>query len=267
MFTKLALGVSYCGKNYYGWQKQAHSDNTVQYHVEKALSQVANHPIELVCAGRTDSGVHGTGQVIHIETQAERPLDGWQMGANRNLPRDIRINWVREVPDDFHARFSAKARRYHYVIEDNSQGNAIFWGLIGCYRYALDSEKMHEAAQYLLGENDFSSFRAVQCQSKTAYRHIDFINVIRKNNYIIVDIQANAFLYHMVRNIVGALVEVGRGKQPPEYLAALLEAQDRKVAPPTFMADGLYLVEVIYDKLYNIPSGGKALPFLGYSNE
>ncbi len=259
---KLAFGVSYCGKNYYGWQKQAHSDNTVQYHVERALSQVADHSVELVCAGRTDSGVHATGQVIHIETHANRPLRGWQMGVNTQLPRDIRINWAMEVPDDFHARFSATARRYHYIIEDSSIGNAIFTGLIASYRYSLDSEKMHEAAQYLLGENDFSSFRAAQCQSNRPFRHIDFINVSRQGSYVVIDIQANAFLYHMVRNIVGALVEVGRGKQSPEYLAALLAAKDRTVAPPTFIADGLYLVEVVYDSVYNIPRIEKALPFL-----
>ncbi len=256
---RLALGVSYRGTRYCGWQKQAHSDNTVQYHVEAALSQVANHPVSTRCAGRTDSGVHSTGQVIHMDTMAERSAHNWQSGTNRYLPRDIRINWVKTVDSDFHARFSAIYRRYHYVIEDNSVGHAIFTGLVTPYRYRLDVEKMHRAAQCLLGEQDFSSFRASQCQSNTSFRHIDFVNISRShdNRFVIVDIQANAFLYHMVRNIVGALLMVGRGKYSSQWLEELLLARDRKKAPATASADGLYLIAVGYPSTYHLSPGAR----------
>lgn len=258
---KLAFGVSYCGRGYYGWQKQPHSDNTIQHHIEAALSKVANEPINLSCAGRTDSGVHGTGQIIHIETTAVRPLRGWRMGTNSYLPENIRINWVCGVSDDFHARFSAKYRRYQYIIEDNSGGNAVFSGLVTPCRYALNEKAMHEAAQFLLGENDFSSFRAAQCQSHSAHRNVHFIRVFRSNGFIVVDIQANAFLYHMVRNIVGALIAVGQGKYPPAWFAELLAARNRCLAPPTAIADGLYLIEVGYESVYNIPDNPITLPF------
>ncbi|MGY0398754.1 MAG: tRNA pseudouridine(38-40) synthase TruA [Ostreibacterium sp.] len=259
---RLAFGISYCGKGYYGWQKQLHSSNTIQYWLEKALSAVANQSITSYSAGRTDSGVHATGQVIHIETDAIRSLHGWQMGVNTHLPVNIRVNWVAEVSDNFHARFSANYRRYQYIIEENSIGHALFAGLITPYRHTLVVEKMHEAAQYLLGENDFSSFRAAQCQSNTSYRHIDAISVIRKNQYVIVDIQANAFLYHMVRNIVGALFLVGEEKQSPKWMGELLAKKCRQLAPATAIADGLYLVEIGYSLRYNIVKGGKLLPFL-----
>lgn len=259
---RLAMAVTYRGTHYFGWQKQQHSNNTIQYHVEKSLSQLANHPINTVCAGRTDSGVHSTGQVIHFDTHAARHLRSWVKGTNSNLPGDIRICWAREVALDFHARFSADYRRYQYIIADNCSGNAIFNELITPCRYLLDAEKMHHAAQYLVGEQDFSSFRAAQCQSKTAFRHIDFIRVYRNKGLIIVDIRANAFLYHMVRNIVGALITVGRGKYPPEWLAALLAEKNRNKAPATAIAKGLYLVEVGYQTVYNIPVGGESLPFV-----
>lgn len=256
------MGVSYRGNSYNGWQRQAHSTNTVQGHVEAAIATVANEPIDSICAGRTDSGVHGTGQVIHFDTHAERSDYSWLMGTNRNLPRDIRIDWVKPVSEDFHARFSAHYRRYHYVIEDNSIGNAIFLGLITPYRHALDAEAMHEAAQYLLGEKDCSSFRAAQCQSNTPFRHINFVNVTRHGRFVVVDIQANAFLYHMVRNIVGALLLVGQGKHSPAWLDDILATKDRTKAPATAPADGLYLVEVGYDKIHELPINSAPLPFL-----
>lgn len=259
---KLALGVSYNGRDYYGWQKQSHSNNTVQYHVEKALSFVADEPLALVCAGRTDSGVHGTGQVIHIETSAYRKSYSWQMGANSQLPRDIRIEWVTGVSADFHARFSAHYRRYQYVIEDNSVGNAIFHGQVTPVREKLDVSAMHQAAQCLLGEQDFSSFRAAQCQSNTPFRRVDFVRVYRNGGFVIVDIQANAFLYHMVRNIVGSLLQIGKGKKPITWLSAVLSAQNRREAAATAVASGLYLIEVGYDSVYNLPRGGKQLPFM-----
>lgn len=259
---KLALGVSYKGTNYFGWQKQQHTENTVQYYVESALAKIANEPITVVCAGRTDSGVHATAQVIHLTTRAERSEYGWKMGSNTQLPPTIRVEWVRAVPEDFHARFSAHYRRYQYIIEDQSVGNSIFSGIITPVRGALDTERMQQAALCLLGEKDFSSFRAAQCQSQTSFRHIDFIHVYRKKRYVVIDIQANAFLYHMVRNLVGSLVYVGLHKRPVDWLSEVLSAKDRRQAAPTFIADGLYLVEVGYDSLYNIPVGGKSLPFM-----
>ncbi len=260
--TKLAFGVSYCGRAYYGWQKQSHSDNTIQHHVDYALSFVANHPVESICAGRTDSGVHGTGQVIHMETEAVRSLQSWKMGVNTNLPRDIRIDWVVPVDSDFHARFSAHYRRYQYVIADESLGSAIFHGLVTPCRHRLDERAMHEAAQVLLGEQDFSSFRAAQCQSNTAQRYVEHITVYRSHGFVVVDIQANAFLYHMVRNIVGSLLVIGQGKKSALWLKELLDKRDRRQAPATALADGLYLVEVGYSSSYNIPLGGVELPFI-----
>ncbi len=258
---KIALGVSYCGRDYYGWQKQSHTSNTVQHYVEQALSIVANEEINLCCAGRTDSGVHATGQVIHIETTAIRKADSWKMGANTQLPKDIRINWVQEVSDDFHARFSANYRRYHYVIEDKSCGNAILNGLISPCKFPLDTDLMHNAAQILIGEKDFSTFRAAQCQSNTANRRVDFINIYRSKNFIIVDIQANAFLYHMVRNIVGSLLLIGQGKKDISWLEEVLVNKNRKLAAATAPASGLYLVEVGYDSKYGVPNN-YYLPFI-----
>lgn len=260
--TQVALGISYRGTHYYGWQKQKHSDNTVQYHVERALSHVADHSVELVCAGRTDSGVHGLGQVIHISTPAQRSSHGWVRGANSHLPRDIRVNWAKVVADDFHARFSAIYRRYQYVIADKSLGNAVFDGLVTCHRYALDEKLMHEAAQCLLGEQDFSSFQAAQCQSQTPFRYIDFVHVYRVRGFVIIDIQANAFLYHMVRNIAGALMLVGSGKEPITWLSEVLLAKDRTQSAATAKAHGLYLIEVGYAKEHQIPVGYSPLPFV-----
>lgn len=259
---RIAMGISYRGNRYNGWQRQSHCRNTIQENVEQAVSAIANEPISLICAGRTDSGVHGTGQVVHFDTTATRDTYSWKMGTNRHLPRDIRVHWVKSVNNDFHARFSARYRRYHYVIEDASIGHAIFTGLVTPYRDALDAERMHLAAQCLLGEQDFSSFRAAQCQSNTPFRQIDFINVTRHKNFVIVDIQANAFLYHMVRNIVGALLLVGNGKHDIDWLTATLAAKDRRQAPATAAADGLYLVAVGYDQAFSLPTDNPSLPFV-----
>lgn len=263
---RIVMGISYRGNRYNGWQRQSHCPETVQKYLDMALSAVANESIATVCAGRTDAGVHGTGQVVHFDSIAERSDYGWQMGTNTHLPKDIRVNWVRRVDEMFHARFSACYRRYHYVIEDDSVGNAIFEGLLTVYRYPLEPDNMHNAAQCLLGEHDFSSFRAAQCQSKTPFRHVDFVNIKRQGRFVVVDIQANAFLYHMVRNIVGALLLVGQGKQSADWLAELLVAKERRKAPATAPADGLYLVEVGYDNVYNLPTGGFELPFLTADN-
>ncbi|MFR0416319.1 tRNA pseudouridine(38-40) synthase TruA, partial [Escherichia coli] len=188
---KIALGIEYDGSKYYGWQRQ-NEVRSVQEKLEKALSQVANEPITVFCAGRTDAGVHGTGQVVHFETTALRKDAAWTLGVNANLPGDIAVRWVKAVPDDFHARFSATARRYRYIIYNHRLRPAVLSKGVTHFYEPLDAERMHRAAQCLLGENDFTSFRAVQCQSRTPWRNVMHINVTRHGPYVVVDIKANA---------------------------------------------------------------------------
>ncbi|RZN53980.1 tRNA pseudouridine(38-40) synthase TruA [Avibacterium paragallinarum] len=249
---KIALGIEYNGKNYFGWQKQE-KVASVQECLEKAISFVANEECQIFCAGRTDSGVHATGQVVHFETNVVRAETAWSFGVNANLPDDIAVSWAKQVSDDFHARFSATARRYRYVIYNNKLRSAILPEGVTHYHQPLDHQLMHEAGQALLGENDFSSFRAAQCQSNTPWRNIHHLNVVRQGKYIIVDIQANAFVHHMVRNIVGSLMEVGAGRQPVEWISWLLAQRNRKLAAPTAKPEGLYLVQVHYPSSFEIP--------------
>ncbi|PJG86461.1 tRNA pseudouridine(38-40) synthase TruA [Conservatibacter flavescens] len=249
---KIALGIEYDGKNYFGWQRQERVVS-VQAELERALSFVANENIQVFCAGRTDSGVHGTGQVVHFETQAIRPEKAWSFGTNANLPSDIAVVWAKEVPDEFHARFSATARRYRYIIYNHKLRSAILPFGITHYHLPLDHESMHQAGQYLLGEHDFSTFRAAQCQSNTPWRNVHHLNVSRQGNYVIIDIQANAFVHHMVRNIVGSLIEVGTGNRPVVWIPEILEKKDRTLAAPTAKAEGLYLVDVIYPDKFALP--------------
>ena len=249
---RIALGIEYNGAHYFGWQRQREV-KSVQESLEKALSVVANHPIEVQCAGRTDAGVHGTGQVVHFDTTATRKMVAWTMGANANMPKDIAVRWAKEVPEEFHARFSATARRYRYVIYNHAYRPAILDKGISHYHGDLDAEKMHLAGQYLLGENDFTSFRAAHCQSRSPWRNVMHLNVSRHGHFIVVDIKANAFVHHMVRNIVGSLIVVGRGEQPTEWIQWLLQAKDRNLAGPTAKAEGLYLVEVDYPQEFDLP--------------
>lgn len=249
---KYALGIEYDGSAYYGWQRQQNV-NSVQQELENALSTVANEPITVFCAGRTDSGVHATGQVVHFETNAARKDVAWTMGVNANLPKNIAVRWVKEVDAEFHARFSATARRYRYVIYNHRYRPAILGQGVTHFHLPLDENLMQQAGQYLLGENDFTSFRAVQCQSKTPWRNVHHLQVNRIGNYIVVDIKANAFVHHMVRNIVGSLFEVGCGNQSPEWIAELLALKDRTLAAATAKADGLYLVDVDYPDKFNLP--------------
>ncbi len=249
---KIALGIEYDGSRYFGWQRQQNVDS-VQQKIEEALSVIANAPCEVFCAGRTDAGVHGTGQVVHFETEVNRPLQSWCFGTNTHLPADIAVKWAVEVSEDFHARFSATARRYRYIIYNHKLRSAIFPKGVSHYYHPLDHEKMHQAGQFLLGENDFSSFRAAQCQSHTPWRNVHHLQVNRQQDYIVVDIQANAFVHHMVRNIVGSLIEVGQDRQPVEWIKWLLEQRDRTLAAPTAKAEGLYLVDVTYPEHFGIP--------------
>jgi len=249
---RIALGIEYDGAAFYGWQRQREV-NSVQAEVEQALSTVANSPTAIQCAGRTDAGVHATNQVIHFDTTATRPLKAWTFGVNANLPANIAVKWAQQVDSDFHARFSATARRYRYIINNQKLRSGILpHGVTHHYR-PLDAEKMHEAAQALLGVHDFTSFRAVLCQSKTPFRKVYSVTVERRAEFVILDIKANAFLHHMVRNIVGSLFEIGSGSHPVSWIAELLAEKDRTKAAATAKPHGLYLVEVVYPEHFAIP--------------
>lgn len=249
---RIAMGIEYDGTGYFGWQRQREV-NSIQGELERALSQVANAPVEIFCAGRTDAGVHGTGQVIHFDTDAVRDMRGWIMGVNSNLPSGIAVRWAQPVSDEFHARFSATARRYRYVIYNRKFRPAILGAGLSHYHQDIDVSLMQQAAPVLLGEQDFSSFRAIQCQSNTPFRNVMHLNIQRFGDFIVLDIKANAFLHHMVRNITGSLLEVGMGRRPPQWIAELLAAKDRTLAAATAKAEGLYLVDVDYPAHFSIP--------------
>lgn len=250
---RIALGVEYDGAKFYGWQRQR-DVTTVQEELEKALSKIANHPVSVFCAGRTDAGVHGTGQVVHFDTDSIRADRGWTLGVNTILPDSVAVTWVKHVPDDFHARFSATARRYRFIITNSKLRPAILNTGLSHYYCDLDVDKMHQAAQCLIGQNDFSSFRAAHCQANTPNRFMHFINVHRFNHFIVIDIQANAFLHHMVRNIAGSLIAIGRGDKPIEWMAELLAQRDRTLAAETAKPNGLYLVKVDYPEEFGLPT-------------
>lgn len=250
---KIALGIEYDGSGFSGWQMQRHGTRTVQSVLESALSIVADQSVQVVCAGRTDTGVHATGQVVHFDVDVERQEKAWVMGVNAHLPDDVSSLWAREVPDEFSARFSATARQYRYVISNRKARPALLHKKVTWRHGDINTEAMHEAAQVLIGEQDFSSFRSSACQAEHARRCVHYVNVTRKDDLIYIDIEANAFLHHMVRNIVGSLLMVGQGEQPVEWMAELLNVRDRTRAGPTAAADGLYLVKVSYPEENNIP--------------
>ena len=250
--TRIALGIEYDGAQHYGWQRQREVPS-VQEHLEKALSTVANTPIEVQCAGRTDAGVHATGQVVHFDCDAVRPLKAWTMGVNANLPSSVAVKWCVHVSDEFNARFSATGRRYRYVIYNHKMRPAILEQGITHIHRPLNEQLMHEAAQALLGEQDFSAFRAALCQSKTPFRNVTNVTVSRHGAFVVVDISANAFLHHMVRNIVGSLVEIGSGHQPVDWIATLLAGRDRTLSAATAKPNGLYLVKVDYPDEFGLP--------------
>jgi len=250
--NRLVLGVEYDGAAYSGWQWQVHRPS-VQHTLEQALSKVANHPVSVICAGRTDSGVHALEQVVHFETYSQRELHAWLLGGNTQLPDDVKITWVKNAVGDFHARYSAIARFYRYVILNRPVKSALLrkqatW----CYP-TLDADKMHQAAQCLIGQHDFSSFRAQGCQSKSPFRNMYFIDVYRQGDQVIMDISANAFLHHMVRNIAGVLMDIGSGKQPISWTQELLEVKNRTLGGVTAPPDGLYLGGVYYPDHYGLP--------------
>ena len=260
---RVALALSYDGSHYRGWQSQRKPQvDTVQELLEKALSQVANGPITVQCAGRTDAGVHASHQIVHFDTPSERSEKAWVMGCNTLLPRDIAIHWAQPVGQAFNARFSATARRYRYVILNTPARSALLPSGVTWQSRPLDEVAMHEAAQSLLGERDFTSYRAVACQSRTPMRNVHFIDVVRRGDLVIIDIQANAFLHHMVRNITGVLMTIGSGKRPVSWAGEVLAARDRTVAAETAPPYGLYLVDVIYPEQFDLPKSAPGPYFL-----
>lgn len=243
---RVALVLEYNGAHYHGWQAQKSGIPTVQMHVEAALSKVANHPVEVVCAGRTDAGVHASHQIIHFDTSVTRAFRSWVMGVNANLPDDISAHWVGNVSSEFHARFSAISRRYRYVIYNHPIRPALYRNEVTWNYRPLDVSKMAQAAEVLVGRHDFSSYRAIGCQAKSPVREVEFLNVQRFGDFIILDIQANAFLHHMVRNIAGVLMAIGSGKQNVGWAEAVLHAKDRTAGGVTAPPFGLYLINVGY---------------------
>ena len=250
---RVALGIEYDGTDFFGWQRLTHGPS-VQAQVEAALSFVADHPVEVTCAGRTDAGVHARCQVVHFDTHAMRDPRAWVLGATTRLPHAVAVLWARAMPDDFHARFSARARRYRYAILNRPIRPALDARFLAWERVPLDADAMHAAAQALLGERDFSSFRAVSCQARHARRNVTSIEVRRGGGQVIVEIEANAFLHHMVRNIVGSLLEVGRGERPAAWIAEVLAARDRSVAGVTAMPQGLTFLGPRYPSEWRLPS-------------
>lgn len=251
--TRWAAGIEYLGTGYNGWQRLSHN-RSVQATLEAALSRVADHPVVVMAAGRTDAGVHGLGQVLHFDTTAQRNELAWTLGANIHLPADVSLRWARVVPADFHARHKALSRSYRYVFHNSRARSALLAGRATFWPYALDAQAMHEAAQSLLGEQDFSALRDSECQSPTPFRNVMGIAVWRRGEFVVIDIRANAFLHHMVRNIAGTLALVGQGKQPVSWVAEVLASRNRAKAGMTAAPDGLTFIGPEYPAHYGLPS-------------
>ena len=257
---RFAAGIEYDGSGFFGWQRQSEG-RTVQGCVEQAISKVADHHVHVVCAGRTDTGVHATGQVIHFDTEAVRPVNNWLRGANTHLPGDISVQWLVAMDETFHARFSARQRHYRYIIYNYPARSALL-GKHVCWQYPdLDADTMALAGRFLQGEHDFTSFRAVACQAHSPVRTIHSLEVQRSGRFITIDIIANAFLHHMVRCIAGVLIKAGCGEQPPGWVHEVLQAKDRRVSGVNASPAGLYLVEVRYPDHFQVPSGSRLPAF------
>lgn len=251
--TRIALGVEYKGTEFHGFQTQPSGVKTVQQALQKALSKVADEEITLVCAGRTDAGVHATQQVIHFDTASIRPEKAWVLGTKPHLPDSVIVRWAKNVSPQFHARFSALNRTYRYLLSDASTASALVAHQVTWSSRKLNLDLMREGAKHLIGEQDFTSFRATQCQAKSPVRTIHHLHLVRCGDLIILEVQANAFLHHMVRNIVGVLMSVGIGDKPVEWVAEVLAARDRSKGAVTAKPYGLYLVSVDYPAEFNIP--------------
>jgi len=258
---RLALGVSYRGQAYFGWQSQA-DGNTVQDKLEAALTSFADRPVGTVCAGRTDSGVHALNQVVHFDTEIEREPFSWVRGTNRYLPPDIAVQWCQSVAGDFHARNSARGRRYAYLVLESPVRPAIEAGAVGWSFRPLDAARMRAAAAVLVGEHDFSAFRSSECQAASPVKHLRSITVERRGAYWRFEFEASAFLHHMVRNIMGCLLAVGSGTRDVDWLQSVLDARDRSLAAPTFAPDGLYFLGPHYDARHGIPERTPAMDWL-----
>ena len=250
---KIALGVEYDGTAYHGWQRQ-NNGISVQQVLEESLSKVANHGVQVQCAGRTDTGVHATQQVVHFESSAQRSIRNWILGANANLPFDVSVRWAKQVSDDFHARFSAQGRRYRYLILSRYSRSAL-WGRRATWTHKpLDLEVMQQAAQHLVGRHDFSSYRAVHCQAKSPVRTLHSLEVGRAGDFIYIDVHGDGFLHHMVRNIAGVLMAIGAGEAVPDWSREVLEHRDRRLGGVTAPPWGLYFVHAEYPEVFDLPN-------------
>jgi tRNA pseudouridine38-40 synthase len=250
---RIALGLEYDGSGFCGWQTQP-SGCAVQDALDAALSEIAAHPVQSQCAGRTDAGVHALAQVVHFETWAQRPLTAWVRGANTLLPRSVAVNWARAVPGDFHARFSACGRAYRYLLLNRPERPGVRFQHVGWHHHPLDMSRMRDGASYLLGTHDFSAFRAAECQARSPVKELRRARIERLGDLVLFDFAADAFLHHMVRNMVGCLVKVGNGGRPPEWIHEVLQGRDRERAAPTFPANGLYLAAVEYAAAWGLPA-------------
>ena len=246
---KIALGVEYLGTDFHGWQIQKSGLRTVQGVVEPALSKIANHPVRVFCSGRTDAGVHAQEQVIHFETETTRTYGAWLFGGNANLPSDVNFKWAKQVGDDFHARFNAHARSYEYKIHNHPVRSSLKAGYYLWEPRSLNIDEMKKAAAFLVGEHDFSCFRGSMCQAKSPIKTIEYLQIDAIDDDLIIKVKANAFLHHMVRNIVGTLLKIGRGEEKPEWMLLVLDSKDRKEAGPTAEPQGLYFIKAHYQTL------------------
>jgi len=259
---RIALGVSYNGYSYDGWQSQP-GGNTVQDQLERALARfLAVDAVNTLCAGRTDAGVHGLNQVVHFDSPLDRPENAWVRGTNRFLPPDIAVQWARAVPPGFHARASATGRRYAYVLLESPVRPSVDQGQVGWVFRPLNQHALQAAAQHLIGEHDFSSFRASACQAHSPVKDLRRIEIVRRGAYWRFEFEASAFLHHMIRNIMGCLIAVGTGNRPPHWMADVLAARSRDAAAPTFSPDGLYFLGPVYDASWNIPDRTPAFDWL-----
>jgi tRNA pseudouridine38-40 synthase len=258
---RLALGISYNGQAYQGWQSQS-SGLTVQDRLEAALTQFAAAPLTTVCAGRTDAGVHGLMQVVHLDTDVQREEISWVRGTNRFLPPDIAVEWARPVPDAFHSRASATARRYAYLVRQSPVRPSVDAGRVGWVFRPLDGTAMQQAADLLAGQHDFTSFRASSCQALSPVKTLAPVGISRRGSYWRFDFQANAFLHHMIRNIMGSLLVVGQGQQDPSWMGQVLAARSRDAASPTFSPDGLYFLGPVYPAHWGLPERTAAYDWL-----
>lgn len=249
---RVALGIEYDGGAFCGWQTQP-AGCAAQDRLERALGQIAGVPVSTVCAGRTDAGVHALDQVVHFDTEADRPLSAWVRGVNALTPPALAVTWARIVEDEFHARYSALERCYRYILLNHPVRPALEQGRVGWFHLPLDVAAMTRGASLLLGQHDFSAFRSAECQARSPVRVLRRLAIERQGDYLVLELAANAFLHHMVRNIVGALVMVGKGRYPPEWIGEVLSGRDRTRAAPTFDAAGLYLARVVYDARWKLP--------------